>query len=276
MIEQLRPGVCAGNARVAIFDFDGTVSLIRSGWMDIILEIMMEGLRSCRTGESESDLRRVAEDDIWRLTGKPTIYQMRALVDAMCVRGGQPLDAEEYRQIFLTRLGKIMEARIADLRRGGDPNSHLVPGTQALLTRMRERGLTLYLASGTDHDRLQEEAKLLGIASYFDGGIFGASSDLDSSTKEALIRRILAPGKIEGKELLGFGDGCVEIENIHDAGGITVGVASDEPECRKINQWKRTRLAAAGADYIIPHYQSTTSLLEKLFNGKPGKTAAHP
>ena len=42
MVEQLRPGVSAKNARVCLFDFDGTISLIRSGWMDVMVPMMVE------------------------------------------------------------------------------------------------------------------------------------------------------------------------------------------------------------------------------------------
>ena len=42
MVEQLRPGVSAINARVCLFDFDGTISLIRAGWMDVMVPMMVD------------------------------------------------------------------------------------------------------------------------------------------------------------------------------------------------------------------------------------------
>src|ERR1035441_6788418 len=36
IVETIHPGTSAPFARVAVFDFDGTVSLIRAGWADII------------------------------------------------------------------------------------------------------------------------------------------------------------------------------------------------------------------------------------------------
>ena len=53
MVEQLRPGVSAKKARICIFDFDGTISLIRSGWMDVMVPMMVEILLDLNTGESE-------------------------------------------------------------------------------------------------------------------------------------------------------------------------------------------------------------------------------
>jgi phosphoglycolate phosphatase len=61
----------------------------------------------------------------------------------------------------------------------------------------------------------------------------------------------------------------VEIENIKEVGGVAVGVATDEPECQAVDEWKRTRLAGVGADFIIPNYLALPELLGTLFpNGK--------
>src|SRR5580704_8262847 len=104
MVEHLRPGASAKNARICIFDFDGTISLIRSGWMDVMVPMMIEILLDLKTGESEQELRLVVEDFVWRLTGKQTIYQMIELADQIAQRGGQPLDPLAYKRIYLDRL----------------------------------------------------------------------------------------------------------------------------------------------------------------------------
>jgi hypothetical protein len=44
-----------------------------------------------------------------------------------------------------------------------------------------------------------------------------------------------------------------------------VGVASDEPECGVVNQWKRERLVKVGADFIIPNFLCAEQLSEVLF-----------
>src|SRR5260370_42369506 len=76
MIEHLLPGASAANARVALFDFDGTISVIRSGWMEIMIPMMVEILMDLKTGEREDDLRAIVEEFVGRLTGKQTMYQM--------------------------------------------------------------------------------------------------------------------------------------------------------------------------------------------------------
>ena len=82
MIEIIRAGASASKARVAIFDFDGTVSLIRTGWVEIMVPRRGEQLTALNTGESDEG-SGVVENFVWRLTGKETIYQMMALADAV-------------------------------------------------------------------------------------------------------------------------------------------------------------------------------------------------
>ena len=270
MMESLRPGVSAARARVALFDFDGTISLIRAGWMDVMVPMMMEILLDCRSGESEDQLRVVIEEFVGRLTGKQTIYQMIELAGHVEARGGKALDPLRYKHMYLDRLEVKIRVRLAALESGAcSPDKHLVPGTRALLEALRERGLRMYLASGTDEPYMRREADLLDVSRYFDGGVYGALDDYKSFSKKILIRRIIAAAECAGPDLLGFGDGYVEIENVKEVGGVAVGVATDEPECRKIDEWKRRRLAGVGADFIIPHYLNLDELLQALFNADP-------
>ena len=39
-----------------------------------------------------------------------------------------------------------------------------------------------------------------------------------------------------------------------EVSGVAVGVASEEPECRRVDEWKRERLIGVGADYIVPNF----------------------
>ena len=78
----------ASRARVVLFDFDGTLSLIRSGWVDVMVPMMVECLLQLKTGESEQDLTNIVEDFVALLTGKQTIYQMIELAAQIRRRGG--------------------------------------------------------------------------------------------------------------------------------------------------------------------------------------------
>jgi phosphoglycolate phosphatase-like HAD superfamily hydrolase len=266
MVENISPGVSARNARVVLFDFDGTLSLIRSGWMKVMVPMMVEILADLKTGETEADLRAVVEQFVWRLTGKETIYQMIAFAEAVEARGGKPLEPLAYKKMYLDLLWEKIATRVEALRKGEvDPEKYLVPGSRALLEHLRDRGLTMYLASGTDEVYMKEEARLLGITQYFDGGVYGALDDYKSFSKAILIQRILASADFKGNQFLGFGDGYVEIEEVKNVGGVAVGVASEEPACTEVDQWKRLRLIGVGADYIVPNFLCREELVSSLF-----------
>jgi phosphoglycolate phosphatase-like HAD superfamily hydrolase len=266
MIENVNRGASARSARVALFDFDGTLSLIRSGWMDVMVPMMVDILMSFKSGESEEELRTVVEDFVWKLTGKETIYQRMALADAIAARGGRPLEALAYKKMYLDRLWEKIESRVEELRQGRvSPEKYLVPGARALLEGLKRRGMTMYLASGTDEIYMKEEARLLGVTPYFTGGVYGALDDYKSFSKAILIQRILASAEFGGNELLVFGDGYVEIEEVKKVGGVAVGVASQEPECKAVDEWKRKRLIGVGADYIVPNFLCHDELIAALF-----------
>jgi phosphoglycolate phosphatase len=265
MIEIVSAGVSAGHTRVALFDFDGTLSLIRSGWMEVMVPMMIEFLLETKSGESEDELRVVVEEFVGRLTGKQTMYQMIELADNIEKRGGKPLEPLAYKKIYLDRLWQTIEHRVEELRTGRcSPEKYLVPGSRALLEALRDRGYTMYLASGTDDVYMQEEAKLVDVHRYF-AGVHGALDDYQSFSKAILIQRIIASAAFRGDEFLGFGDGYVEIENVKNVGGVAVGVASAEPECLTVDQWKRERLIGVGADVIVPNYLELEQLFQILF-----------
>jgi phosphoglycolate phosphatase len=269
MLERLQPGASAANSRACILDFDGTISLIRSGWMDVMTPMMLELLLALDTGESERQLRAVVEEFIWRLTGKQTVYQMIELAEQVRKRGGEPLEPLEYKRMFLERLHARIRHRREELRSGkAEPDKYTVPGAREALAELRQRGLTLYLVSGTDEEYVREEADLLDLSAYFNGGIYGARDDYKSFSKKILIQGLISNGDFRGDEFLGFGDGYVEIENVKEVGGVAVGVASDEPECRVIDEWKRARLQGAGADFIVPNFLCRKELFEALFDAQ--------
>lgn len=266
MIESLHSATPAGKTRVVLFDFDGTLSLLRAGWIDIMVPMMVEILASLKTGESKADVEALVRDFVAQLTGKQTIYQMIELANQVKSRGGQPLEPLAYKKMYHDRLMEKIRHRREAVRQGQEPpEKYLVPGTRALLDALKERGLKLYCASGTDHAYTVEEAELLQVSSYFDGRIYGAQDDYKSFSKAMVIQKMISSMECRGDELLGFGDGYVEIKNVKDAGGVAVGVATDEPECLKVDEWKRDRLVKVGADYIVPNYLCRDELLQNLF-----------
>lgn len=265
MIEIVSSGVSASRTRVALFDFDGTLSLIRSGWVEVMAPMMVELLLDLNTGESEAELTAVVEEFVGRLTGKQTIYQMIELAENIGKRGGTAHDPLVYKKMYLDRLWTKIEHRIDELRSGGcSPEKYLVPGSRNFLEFLQESGYTMYLASGTDDSYVQEEARLLDVHRYF-AGVHGALDDYKSFSKAILIQRIISSAAFGGEEFLGFGDGYVEIENVKQVGGVAVGVATAEPDCVAVDPWKRERLLSVGADYIVPNFSDLDELAGALF-----------
>jgi phosphoglycolate phosphatase-like HAD superfamily hydrolase len=249
-----------------LFDFDGTLSLIRQGWPEVMVPMFVEAL-PMQPGENEADVRQMVLDDIMRLNGKQTIYQMIQLTERIVERGGRPQEPLWYKHEYLRRLDLHIGARIAGLSSGSiAPDAMLVHGARALLDHLRAVGLPLYLASGTDLAAVKREAELLDITRYFGEHIYGALDDYKQFSKKMIIDKIIAGNRIDGRQLLSFGDGYVEIENTKQVGGLAVAVASDEANngSGRVDEWKRRRLLCVGADVIIPDFRDAVSLVDYL------------
>src|SRR5204862_5046300 len=103
------------------------------------------------------------------------------------------------------------------------------------------------------------------VLSYFGDHVYAPAGGDPTFSKGRIVDGILASLGIRGDELLGFGDGVVETQEVKRVGGTFVGVASAEPGQTGVNADKRTRLAAAGADLIVPDYAEQPLLLNWLF-----------
>ncbi len=264
-IEIIRPGFQRGLIRYALFDFDGTLSLIREGWQGIMIPMMIEILLETPHPEPEPVLTAAVEELIGRTTGIQTIYQMIQLCEEIRRRGGVPESPQSYKRMYLDRLGTHIQDRLVGLKSGGiDPEELMVPGALRLLDALRHRGVTCYLASGTDDIFVRDEAAALGVSGYF-AGIYGAREDPQNQSKKMVIDRLITENRLHGPELVTFGDGFVEIEDTKSVGGIAVGVASNEARRQGIDEWKRQRLIQAGADLIVPDYRCSDRLMSYLF-----------
>ncbi len=263
-IELIRP-VDGRKIQHAVLDFDGTISLIRDGWQNVMVPMMVEILMQTSTSESKQQLESVVVEFVDHLTGKQTIYQMMQLVQEVEKRNGKASDPLDYKDLYNSRLLPIVDQRISGLNNGSvEPDSLRVSHSLELLKKLQQRDVRLYLASGTDIEFVQEEAKLLGVADYFDGGIFGALREHANFSKAMVIQKILTDFDLLGQQLLIIGDGYVEIENAKSVSAIAVGVASQENNRYQMNANKRERLIRAGADIIIEDYAQIDQLLTYL------------
>ena len=147
-----------------LFDFDGTLSLIRQGWPEVMVPMFTEALPAV-PGETEADRGRLAFEDIMRLNGKQTIYQMMQLAARIRERGGEAKEPLWYKHEYLRRLDLRIKDRIDGLRQGTIPaDDLLVHGARRLLENLKVRGLPVYLASGTDEIFVKQVVLSIGSA----------------------------------------------------------------------------------------------------------------
>lgn len=263
-IEIITPGIPQGTIKFALFDFDGTISLIREGWQQIMIPMMVEILLSTPRHENLEEIEQVVRAYVAKTTGKQTIYQMIRLAEEVELRGGTPEDPLAYKQRYHDLLMDRIIHRLDGLREGKiQPDDLMVPGTLNALKQVTQNGVVCFLASGTDEKYVFDEANLLGVDHFFQG-IYGAQDNYESFSKRMVIQKIIQENHLSGPELIAFGDGYVEIEDTKTAGGIAIGLATDEANRSGVDEWKRDRLIASGADVIMPDFKPFSQLWDYL------------
>lgn len=254
--------------RVAIFDLDGTVSTLREGWDAIMQQSMLRFI----TGDayeklSAQELAMVAERIrtlIEKTTGVQTIIQMMEmchLIDEFgYVKPKKRLSAFDYKELYANQVRALVKYKIHRFSTGQLALEDLtIKGSIALLTRLRNEGTTLYLASGTDETDVKHELHAFGYDVLFNGGIYGSVGDTKHDPKRLVMQIINERIAKENTHLdkgdcVVFGDGPVEIREGKKQGFMTVAMVSDEKQRFGINMHKRERLVLAGADFLIPDY----------------------
>jgi rfaE bifunctional protein kinase chain/domain len=259
--------------RHAIFDHDGTVSVLRQGWEGIMEPMMVAAILGPRlTDIDDATHDRVVSAVrafIDRSTGIQTLAQMKGLVDLVHEFGLVPQgginDEFGYKAIFNKEMLAVVRERVAQLERGAlAPDDWQIKGAHQMLELLHAAGVKLYLASGTDEGDTAAEAHILGHAHLFTGGIFGAVGDLRLEAKRDVLARIIGSSGASSGEIVVIGDGPVEIREGRRFGAYTVGIASDEIRRHGLNLRKRARLIRAGADLIIPDFCQAEALLAQL------------
>ncbi|MDQ1256739.1 MAG: family hydrolase [Candidatus Hydrogenedentes bacterium] len=256
-----------GKIRYGLFDFDGTVSLLREGWQGIMGPVMVEMI--CGDTAPTPEIEREVHEVIEETTGIQTIFQMEKLVEMVRAHGLVPeakiLDARGYKQIYNDRLMVPVRERIARLESGQSKVEDVtVRGSLDFLRVVKAKGLHMYVFSGTDRADVRNEAAKVGAAPFFEE-IWGALDNVEEYSKEKVIRDIMAQHDLHGIEVMAVGDGPVELRNVKAAGGIAVGVASDEVAGHGWDEEKRTRLIRAGADIMVPDFGEYQLLADYLF-----------
>jgi len=264
-----------GKIKHAVFDHDGTISVLREGWEHVMEPMMIKAILGDEYKNiNEHIYNRVVlrvKDYIDKSTGIQTLEQMEGLIDIISefniVPANKILDKFGYKEIYNSALMEMVKKRVEKLNKNElDINDYAVKGAIDLLHCLSEKGVTLYLASGTDKDDVIAEAQAMGYAHLFNGGIYGAIGDISKFSKKMVMEKIIKDNNLCGAELITFGDGPVEMRECRKVGGVAIGIASDEIRRHGLNTEKRTRLIKAGAHIIIPDFSQRKYLYELLFN----------
>jgi phosphoglycolate phosphatase-like HAD superfamily hydrolase len=247
-----------------VFDFDGTLSWLRHGWPRMMAELF---LKHVPTHEAQR-LQGILLDDILGLNGKSSIFQMEQCARRLVENGGPRLDPGKVLAEYQNVLQAVVRERTAKLRGGeAQPDEFVVHGARVLLQLLQARKLALIILSGTVEPQVKQEAALLGLAPFFGRHIYGGTADLVQSSKQAILERLLREEGISGERLLAFGDGPVELQITKAAGGLAVGVASDEEQngSGALHAQKLPLLREAGADLVIADYREPERLIRRIF-----------
>ena len=258
-----------------IFDHDGTISTLRQGWESIMEPMMVHAILGASEREADEALHAhvvaSVQDYIDKTTGMQTLAQMKGLVSLVrrfrCVPESEVLDEFGYKKMYNEELSALVNRRIQKLERGElSVSDCTIKNAVEFLNRLHDKGVVLYLASGTDREDLEREADILGYRALFGDRIYGAVGDVSFEAKRIVLDKILTDiGNAIQEKVSTFGDGPVEIRETHKKGGYAIGVASDEVRRYGLNIAKRPRLIEAGADLVVPDYSQMDQLLEILF-----------
>lgn len=257
--------------KIAIFDHDGTISVLRQGWEKVMSDTLV-GALSQACGSDPAKKERI-KDEIAKLidktTGIQTITQMcqfRDLVRAKrWLREEDILSPEEYKKIYLDNLKTTMRRKLDAVKTGLlSPDDLTIKGAVDFLRELKSNGVALYLASGTDRADVIAEAELLGYRNLFGENIYGSVGNARKDPKETAIEDIVRTIGVERhnkEDTMVFGDGPVEMRIAVENGFRAIGVLSDEKQRFGINEAKRPRLILAGAEALIPDFSEIGFLI---------------
>lgn len=256
-----------GHIQHVLFDFDGTISRLREGWQGIMAPVCVEMI--CGNTTPTPEIIAEVDQMIDETTGIQTIFQMQRLEEMVRSHGLVPENEVrtpvEYKKVYNDRLMEPVRARIAAMERGEKTvEDFTIRGARRFLDLISEKGVSMYVFSGTDRDDVRNEAKCLGVDQYFKE-IWGALPSVEEYSKEKIIREIITEHQLRGPQVLAIGDGPVELRNVKDAGGIALGICSDEKRGFGWDDSKRPRLLRAGADILVADFSEAEAIIGYLF-----------
>jgi len=265
-VAQVRPN----QIRCFFWDWDGNFSLLRMLWQLIMAPMMVDAI--CGDQPKTRAIRQAVHRMIDETTGIRTIEQMRELIKMIreysLVPEAEIHDEWYYKKVYLDRLMVPVNRRIRKVQLGQcRPEAMMLAGAMGAVRTLYHTGVTQLVFSGTDRENVVHESGVLTASQYFEA-IFGAAIALSpgevEKDKEDVLREEIARRGLSGAQIAGGGDGKVEIIAIKEAGGLAIGVASNEKTGRGWDLEKAQKLIKAGADVIMPDWRWYRVLIEQV------------
>lgn len=262
-----------------LFDFDGTLSLERDGWPNLMVAANASALAQAVPAISPAEAVAWVIADIESTIGIPTYMQMKRLCAEIERRGGKAASPSRYKEIYGIALAAMVASVHRDFESGRLQRENLlVPGALRMLELLAQWNLPggMHLASGTDIAAILASVRLLGLEPFFAGHILAAGSgdNPEQCAKQAVVEKLVSQARLKPGELLCFGDGVPEIARTNEAGGITVGLLTPdrshyEAQGHFTVAQKRRRLMEAGVHILVPDFTDAPMLLNLLRSYMP-------
>lgn len=248
---------------LAAVDFDGTMSLIRIGWQQVMHGVMKAALYDYHPNLThiDADIRTY----IAHSTGQPSIIQMAWVDEQVLLYGGPHRGAQHYLDQFSNAMKSQIDARVASITDETTADAFMIAGARQFLQALAQRDIRIALVSGTEYHHLVRESAALKIDSYFDAGIFGPGAHAPGFTKHDAIAQLVARYNVAPGALLSVGDGPVEIKAGKALGGYSLAVASDE-QGGGLDEDKRQHLLDADADAVVANFIHLDTLIQALLS----------
>ena len=261
----------SGRIRHALFDFDGTLSLLRAGWQEVMETYFCEILTATAPTTPRSEHTDNCRELITRLTGRQTIYQAMELEQQVRATGTTPLPAARYKAEFQHRLHRRIDHRLLEpcaSAASPRPDTWSPVPSSCCAASTRWVSPATWQAAPIFPMSLRRRS-FSGCPVFFTadeghGRIHGALREHANFSKRLVIERIVAQNGLSGPELVAFGDGFVEIEETRRAGGVAVGIASREDGGTGCDPWKARRLQDVGAHLLVSDWLQSDLLLRTL------------
>lgn len=251
--------------RLAAIDFDGTMSLIRIGWQQVMHGVMHAALLPHYPDSARLD--NEVYTYIARSTGQPSIIQMAWVDEQVILHGGPARGAQAYLDLFSHAMRDRIDHKVASIHDDASADALMVPGARAFLQLLADHHVHLALVSGTEHIHLLRESAALRIDYFFDAGIHGPGPHHPGFTKGDAMAALIDTYQIAPGRFLSVGDGPVEIMAGKSLAGYSLAVASHEAS-GGLDDDKRRHLIAAGADAVVANLVDIHGFRILLFGDK--------